>query len=283
MRQARTILDVILYSNLFLSVCATGLAWETYILNQLPISLRLGGIIFFGTMFVYNADSLLPYKFNQEVLPTPRTIWVQNNRLVLMSMAIASTLCALMLYWTAAFSLNFWFLLHLMVVAGLYSVPFIPDREKYLPLRDIPLLKVFLIAYVWSAITVQLPLMEAGMDMFSPASLVLFLRRFLFLFALTLVFDIRDVQKDTLTGTVTFPVKWGVLKTKRLALLALLLFALLLPSGFTPQMSLALGLAGLGAAVVVWKAHENRSRYYFLILTDGMMLVHVLLVWWLVR
>ncbi|MCP6134472.1 hypothetical protein NL393_35375, partial [Klebsiella pneumoniae] len=87
--------------------------------------------------------------------------------------AMASILCAFALYYTAAFSLNFWFVLHLVIVAGLYSVPIIPEREKYIPLRDIPLLKVFLIAYVWSAITVQLPLMEAGLDIFSLNSFTL--------------------------------------------------------------------------------------------------------------
>ncbi|MBA9076198.1 MULTISPECIES: UbiA family prenyltransferase [Rufibacter] len=279
MRFALNTLNFILYSNVFISVCATGLVWETYLLNQMPISLRMGGIVFFATLFVYNIDSLLPYKFNQDVPLTPRTEWIQSNRLVLMSVALASALCTFTLYWTSLFDLNFWFLLHLVVVAGLYSVPVIPDRENYIPLRDIPLLKVFLIAYVWSAITVQLPLMEAGQDLFSTNSLVLFARRFLFIFALTLVFDIRDVQKDALTGTVTFPVKFGIEQTKRLALLSLFLFALLLPAGLSVPERLALGLSGVGAALVVWYAHETRSPYYFLILADGMMLVQFLLVW----
>jgi len=279
MRPALHLLNFILYSNLFISGCAAGLALETYMLSGIPISLRLGGIIFFGTLFMYNVDGLLPYKFNQDEVLTERTRWIKENKLLLQTIAMGSLLITLTLYYTALFELNFWFILHLVVVAGLYSVPFIPDREKNIPLRDVPLLKVFLIAYVWSAITVQLPLMEAGYDLFAPSSLVLFLRRFLFLFALTLVFDIRDVDKDARLNTITFPVKWGVEKTKRLALLMLLLFAVLLPVGVPLLIQLALGLAALGAAAVVWKAHENRSQYYYLVLTDGMMLVQVALVW----
>ncbi|MFB9863246.1 UbiA family prenyltransferase [Rufibacter immobilis] len=273
------ILNFILYSNIFISICAAVLVWETYMLSGIPISLRLGGIVFFATLFVYNADSLLPYKFNQEVAVSPRTQWIRNNRLELIFIAIGSAMCVIYLYWTALFDLSFWFLLHLIVVAGLYSIAVVPEGDRYIPLRDIPFLKVFLIAYVWSAVTVQLPLMEVDRDLFSGNNLILFVRRFLFIFSLTLVFDIRDVHKDKLTNTVTFPTKWGVQKTKWLALFTLFLFAILLPSGTAPHMRLALGLAGVGAATVVWYAHEYRSQYYFLILADGMMLMQFLLVW----
>ncbi|RNI32533.1 hypothetical protein EFA69_04230 [Rufibacter immobilis] len=273
------ILNFILYSNIFISICAAVLVWETYMLSGIPISLRLGGIVFFATLFVYNADSLLPYKFNQEVAVSPRTQWIRNNRLELIFIAIGSAMCVIYLYWTALFDLSFWFLLHLIVVAGLYSIAVVPEGDRYIPLRDIPFLKVFLIAYVWSAVTVQLPLMEVDRDLFSGNNLILFVRRFLFIFSLTLVFDIRDVHKDKLTNTVTFPTKWGVKNTKWLALFTLVLFAILLPSGTAPHMRLALGLAGVGAATVVWYAHEYRSQYYFLILADGMMLMQFLLVW----
>lgn len=279
MRLAQNILKFILYSNLFIAVCAAGLAFETYLLSDIKISLRMGGIIFFGTLLVYSVDGLLPYKFNQDELLTERTKWVRQNRLLLQFIALASILCALTLYYTALFELNFWFILHLLVVAGLYSVPFIPEQDRYIPLRDIPLLKVFLIAYAWSAITVQLPQMEAGRDLFTPENLMLFLRRFLFIFALTLVFDIRDLTKDRLTGTITFPVKWGVEKTKRLALVLLLLFILSSPVGATVWQTIALVLSGIGAAWVIRKAQEGRSQYFFLVAADGMMLVQVLLVW----
>ncbi|WP_192822913.1 hypothetical protein [Rufibacter sp. LB8] len=281
MRVALNFLDAILFSNFFISVCAVALAWETYLLKDMPISLRLGGIIFFATLFIYNVDSLLPYKFNQDVPATPRIAWVQRNRLVLITLCLISVLCTLYLYYTALFELNFWFLLHLVVVAGLYSIPVVPERERFIPLRDIPLLKVFLIAYVWTAVTVQLPQMEAGSNIFSADSMVLFARRFLFIFALTLTFDIRDLYKDKLTGTLTFPGKWGVPTTKYLALLALLLYAILLPGSVDTNVRLALGLAALSAGLVIWFAHEYRSRYYFLILADGMMLLQFLLVWWL--
>ncbi|WP_210462137.1 UbiA family prenyltransferase [Rufibacter roseolus] len=277
----RKILDFILYSNIFVSLCAAALVWETYLLSGIPISLRLSGMVFFATLFVYNADGLVPYKFNQNVPLSTRTKWVRKNRLELIFISVASALCVVYLYWTAIFELNFWFLLHLFVVAGLYSVPVVPEGEGYIPLRDIPFLKVFLIAYVWSAITVQLPLMEMGRDLFSGNSFILFLRRFLFLFSLTLVFDIRDVHKDKLTQTVTFPTRFGVQNTKRLALFMLLLFAVLVPAGTAPFMRVALGLAGVGAGLVVWYAHEYRSQYYFMVLADGMMLVQFMLVWFL--
>ena len=151
---------------------------------------------------------------------------------------------------------------------------------RWRALRDLPLLKVFLIAYVWAAITVWIPALYLGKALASPLVMVLFARRFCFILALAFVFDIRDYTKDRLMGTLTFPGVFGVRATKIVALITLGAAAVLMPWGATLPHLLAQLLPLAMAAPIIWYAHENRPDYYFALLTDGVLIAQFLLVYW---
>ncbi|WP_133274273.1 UbiA prenyltransferase family protein [Hymenobacter radiodurans] len=172
------------------------------------------------------------------------------------------------------------FLAHLAAISLLYSLPVVRIRGRWRALRDLPLLKVFLIAYVWAAVTVWIPALYLHKTLTAPVVLVLFARRFFFILALAFVFDIRDYTKDLLSGTHTFPGLFGVKATKLLALLALAVAGVLIPQGVTPLYLLVLTIPIALAAVIVWYADEMRPDYYFAVLADGVMLVQFLAVYW---
>src|SRR5207253_1891070 len=175
---------------------------------------------------------------------------------------------------------HIWFIAHLVAISVLYSSRIIPQKNgTYMPLRNVPLVKVFLIAYVWSCVTVILPLLTVSIPILSTETVFLLLRRFFFLFALTLLFDIRDFEKDRITSTLTFPGLVGVRFTKILSLVLLLIFAGLTWFTESGLMLFSLELSAVIAAMVVWFSHEKRNDYYFLILADGMMLLQFLLVY----
>jgi 4-hydroxybenzoate polyprenyltransferase len=109
---------------------------------------------------------------------------------------------------------------------------------------------------------------------------VLFARRFFFILALALVFDIRDYTKDILSGTRTFPGLFGIKATKILALLALAVAGILIPQGVTHVYLLVLTVPTALAALIVWYADETRPDYYFALLADGIMVVQFLAVYW---
>ena len=208
-----------------------------------------------------------------------RKKWLLGHRKFLLAVVIFSGAAALGLFLYLFPKIPLGFILPVFLVSILYSLPVIPYGGKRIPLRDVPFLKVFLVALVWSALTVALPLLVSGESLSSSYNLLLLLRRFLFIFALTLLFDIRDSRKDRLAGTVTFPGRFGSVFTKALSGAALLVFTILVFISETGSVLPALALSAVAAGLVVYYAEEDRSDYYFAVLADGMMLLQFLAVW----
>ena len=83
-------------------------------------------------------------------------------------------------------------------------------------------LKLFLITITWSVATVLLPLKNTEIS-FSNEVWLIFTQRFLFLFAVTIPFDIRDVDFDN-PDIKTIPQTLGIQKSKIIGVIALFLF-----------------------------------------------------------
>ena len=270
----------LLYSSVFISCCAFSLTVETYLLAGLPVSLPMAVFAFLATLFTYNLSSV------QSVLRYPRqatysqsAYWSQRNRKLLATVGMASIAAAAGVYLYFGLRINFWLMLHLALISIGYTVPIVYKSKKVKPLRSVPLLKVFLIAYVWAAVTALFPLMHAGMALGDSTALWFFLRRFLFILALALLFDIRDYAYDRTTNTLTFPGWIGVRNTKLLSLGLLLLYVLLLVNTQHGAVLWALVSGSVAAAVVVSLSSENKPRVYYALLADGAMLLHAGLVY----
>ncbi|MCB2409377.1 UbiA family prenyltransferase [Hymenobacter lucidus] len=274
--------DAVLYSSTLVAVAATCLTWATFLFWRVHIPGRLAGLIFAATLFLYNIDSVLPYKFRQQAVLSGRKLWMMQHRRELFALALVALAVATLLFWLDGWRHLMLFLGHLAAISLLYSFPVAKIHGRWRALRDFPLLKVFLIAYVWAAITVWVPALYLGKALTAPVVLLLFGRRFFFILALAFVFDIRDYTKDRLSGTRTFPGIFGVKAAKALALLCLLVSALLIPAGITPVHLLVLTIPIVLTGLIVWFADETRPDYYFALLADGVMVVQFLAVYWVV-
>ncbi|GAB3541822.1 hypothetical protein GCM10027443_41680 [Pontibacter brevis] len=270
----------LLYSHVFISFCAYSLTIETYLLANVPMSLPLAAFVFLATLFTYNLSSV------QSVLryPQPKggrqgASWSQRNKMLLAGVGLASIVAAAAVYISFDLDINIWFLLHLALISIGYTVPVRHKAKVVKPLRSVPLLKVFLIAYVWAAVTVLVPLMDAGVQMWETEALWLFLRRFLFILALALLFDIRDYNYDRTTNTLTFPGWIGVQNTRLFSLGLLLLYVLLLLNTESGLVLWALIGSAVGAAMVISLSSERKPRIYYAVLADGAMLLHAGLVY----
>ncbi|OUJ73755.1 UbiA prenyltransferase family protein [Hymenobacter crusticola] len=264
--------DAVLYSSAWLSAAAVGLMWATFLFWRADVPPRLAIMIFTATLFLYNIDSVLPYKYGQRLVLSERKLWMIHHRRELFLLALGSLAIAGVLFWLDGWQHLLGFLGHLTAISLLYSLPVIRIGGRWRALRDFPLLKVFLIAYVWAAVTVWIPAFYLNKPLLSPVVLVLFSRRFLFILALAFVFDIRDYTKDRLTGTRTFPGVFGVRATKVVALVALVLSNFLIPQGAAFQHVFMLSLPTLLAGSIIWFADETRPDYYFALLADGVLL-----------
>lgn len=206
----------LIHSKVYISLAAVMLILETQILlGQQPKFYPYVFLIFFATFFEYNFHCITVFLFKSGRLNTSRDIWVQQNQNVFYSLlcifgsglliSLGFAQGKILLSMVPAFLLT-WF----------YSAPFEWPEFGFLKLRNIPFLKIFIISAVWSAITVIIPVIHADKNGILE-TLLLFAERFLFIFAITIPFDIRDMQADAQGGLRTIPLYLGAKKSVLLA------------------------------------------------------------------
>lgn len=277
----RRLLDAILYSSIWLAAAAGWLTAGT--LHQWGFQLREGGVAghlpwlaFTATLLVYNLDAATPYKHGKPAGTSARKQWQHRHRRLLLALAAGSLAVSAWFFVADGWWHHLVLLSHLAALALLYSVPLGNWKGRKRALREIPFLKVWLIAYVWAAVTVGLP----ALALLQPFGQVwpLLAQRLLLVFALALVFDIRDFSRDRAEGLRTFPTVLGVVGTRWVGIAALgLSVALGLYRGES-MLTLLVPASCAGAAIL--GAAETRGDYYFALFTDGMLLVRAAMYWY---
>ncbi len=202
-----------IFSNLHVSVAAFCLTKLTLLMYHIDEN-KIPFFVFFATFISYNFIRF----YNIDNIKSVTSVWIKSHKSLLISLNFISVLFLLKL----TFDLNpksYILMIPLILGTFFYSVPFLFLRKN---LRDITGLKLFLITIIWSAVTVLLPLNNAEISFSSDVWLV-FLQRFLFLFAITIPFDIRDIDFDD-PKIKTLPQVVGVKNSKFLGSAALLLF-----------------------------------------------------------
>lgn len=134
-----------------------------------------------------------------------------------------------------------------------------------------------MIAAVWGVSTVLLVIIQSA-EIFSVWGVSLLLtERILFVFSITIPFDIRDMESDRLAGLKTIPLAFGIKRSMQLADLALLLFMLISVLHYiqSPQAYLLPALL-LSAGITYFAFHYRKLhelKYYHYAILDGTMLV----------
>lgn len=229
-------------------------------------------LVLAATLLVYNLDAALPFKHREPAGTSARKAWQQRHRLVLAGLAAGAAVVAGYFFLADGWWRYLGLLVPLAALALLYSWPLWRWRGQRRALREVPLLKGFLIAAVWTAVTVGLPCLLLQRPTREFAGLAV--QRFCLVMVIAIVFDIRDYGRDRLAGTRTFPGVLGVARAKRLALLFL---ATSVAVGLARQApALAVLLPALLTAGVVLSAEERKSDYFYALLTDGLLLVQAL-------
>jgi 4-hydroxybenzoate polyprenyltransferase len=266
------LLDALLYSSVWLAAAAAAHTAAT--LRQWP---GLGGtaglhvvvLVFAATLLTYNLDAALPFKHGQPPGASGRKAWQQRHRPAMLALAGAAALGGAYLLLADGWVHFLPILLPLAALAIGYSWPLLPWRGRWRAIREVPLLKVFLIAGVWAAVTGGLPALALHQPLAAVQGLLA--QRFCLVVALAIVFDIRDYGRDGQAGLRTFPTQLGVSGAKAVAL-GFLAGAVTLGLGRGASPLAVLLPSGLAAAVIL-AAQETRGDYFFALLTDGVLLV----------
>ena len=133
-------------------------------------------------------------------------------------------------------------------------------------LRKIPFSKIFVISFVWTISTMLLLVLENNILITQNVVLHL-VSRFLFVFAITIPFDIRDLKYDT-QNLQTIPLFFGTKKARFMAVISVFICAIIailqyFENTVISSNLLALILLYFVASIFIVKSDENKSEMYF--------------------
>lgn len=274
-----SILDFLLFSNLFIAFCAVAQGLVTYYLLKLPADKSVLSFVFFSTLLVYNLSMLLSKPKDPQKSPFKRVRWIFSHHRLIISITLIAGLCVIpvaLLYLSFQAKLLMSFV---GIIALAYNLPFLTINQKKIGLRNLPGIKLFLIALVWSVSCVLLPIVELenkyGISVSLSETLLLVAKRFLFICAITIPFDIRDLFQDKLYELKTIPVMLGEKKAWIFcqALLGAYLILLVL---FTKAINLEVIGIALTIFITGWlifKSNLKKNEYYYFFYLDGTMLL----------
>jgi 1,4-dihydroxy-2-naphthoate octaprenyltransferase len=141
----------------------------------------------------------------------------------------------------------------------MYALPVLPQARK---LRNLGILKILLVGFVWGGTTVILPYLAVE-DQLPWDVHVEALQRLVLVLVLMLPFEIRDLAYDD-PSLRTIPQRYGVKVTRNIGIIASLIFFVL--TYFKDHYGLPelLGKAILTISLVVllWKTRKEQGRYF---------------------
>lgn len=160
-----------------------------------------------------------------------------------------------------------------------YSIPIIPGVARR-RLREYGWFKIVSLAGVWTLATTLLPAQYH--QVYSTAMYMAILPRFLFMFALCLLFDIRDIRTDVNNSIDTLPARLGLHRSYQLVYFLLAAWVILSVTSYqatlyTPALTATIITACATLPVILYLRKTKSTRAY-LFLGDGMMLLYGLLV-----
>ncbi len=222
MRFFKKILDFYIFSNIHVALAGFSLTKIT--LLKFGINTNLTSIFVALSVIVsYNFIRFFEIK-------TDRLHWFKNwffeHKNKLLFLAVLSIILLGYITFFSNFNLNsVIILIPFSFMTFFYVVPLFKIGKIEISFRNFPAIKIFSIVIAWAGITVFFPLYEAGYQ-FNSNVYIEFVQRLLFLIAVILPFDIRDVNVDPKL-LKTIPQLLGVSTSKKVGYALLLIFVIL--------------------------------------------------------
>ena len=259
-------------------------------LSQLNKELTIGDLhllvfVFFSTLLVYNLNLIEGMKgLKVSVFRSVRHNWIIKHEKFIWAFAVLSFIISVAEL-TALKKDTLIFLLVPGIVALGYAVPIKLPGMKTIRLRELPFVKIFLVAWVWATFTVGLPLVQQSgiTELFQLKNFLLFFSRTAFIFSITIPFDIRDMAYDSDKHVATVPSYFGIQKSKMIALFCILLFATItfirFQLGFCSAGELlALVFSAVITSVLIVLINKERNELFYSFWMDGMMVIQWVIV-----
>ncbi|OUR99380.1 hypothetical protein A9Q86_12480 [Flavobacteriales bacterium 33_180_T64] len=257
MRVLKTILDFYINSSIHVALAVYALSWVTLLQLDIAYDKNVLYFIFFSSVTGYNFIKYFGLaKFHHRSLAN----WLK-------AIQIFSLMCFIVLCYYAL-QLNMKTLLYVGafgLATFLYAIPIVPKKiflDKHQNLRSISGLKIYIIALIWTGVTVFLPVINNAYDI-TDDIIIIAVQRFLFILVLMLPFEIRDLSYDSLR-LATIPQKIGIKKTKIVGFLLLFAFFLLdyFKDGINSKDVMITIVITTISVLFLMFSKENQNKYY---------------------
>jgi hypothetical protein len=257
MRVFKSFLDFYINSSIHVALASFALSWITLIQFDISYDKNILFFIFFASITGYNFVKYFGLvKFHHRGLAQ----WLKTIQ-------IFSVFCFIAMGYYA-YRLELKTLIYIAafgVITFLYAVPIIPKKiflDEQKNLRSISGLKVYVIAVIWTGVTVFLPLLNTDYNITSDV-LITAMQRFIFVLVLMLPFEIRDLNYDSLK-LATIPQKIGIRNTKILGLLLILVFCFLdyLKNDLNSSLLLSSALIAILMFIFLVCSKQHQNKYY---------------------
>jgi len=225
-----------------------------------------------ATLLLYSLHRIIGIRKSHSYANQGRFAIIINYRSHLIIYSIISGLYCLYAFYTFDWTRRL--LLFIPAIISLsYSLPIFLGGRR---LRDFHWIKIFLVAICWAVITCTIPYIESGK--FEIFSIVLYtLERALFIFAITIPFDIRDRDIDRHSNVDTLATAYSDKQIKSVALLALITSAALSLYLHYRFAAVASVITYIISSILVVRADEKKSDYYYTGWVDGVMILPIVL------
>lgn len=279
------------FSNYFYGICAVALSIEASLQQRIPLNSFSFYFFIFAVTALYYTKAYITER--RTAKGNPRSDWYWENRRFVISSQLLLTLVmifyiGILLFYHFDFILQLplihWALMLVFpVVAALYY-GINHRRFSRFNLRKIGWLKPFIIGFVWAGLVNIYPMVFYNIEhelTYVPnwIGVLLFIKNFMFVTVLCIMFDIKDYAADHNHQLKTFVVKAGLRKTIFLILIPLSLLGLTsfvifaLARHFNAFRILMNVIPFLLLIGVAYSMHRRKSIFYYLIVIDGLMLV----------
>ncbi len=207
----RAIIYLLVYSSLYLSLASVAMVWISCVLQGLAFDPIVAAIAMLVTFSIYNLNRKTD-ESEDAINHAERYAFTKKYGKYLFHSAIVAYGIALLLSVFQGFD-------SLLITAipliggGVYSIPLLPTRTGLIRLKEIPVMKSLIVAVAWAVPPALLPICHADLHA-DLSTAVVGVFYFSLVFINTVVFDMRDVEGDAISGVRTIPVILGMRTTK---------------------------------------------------------------------
>lgn len=272
MQVLKQLFNFYINSSIHVALAVVSLTWITLAEYGISQDWFLLFFVFFASVSGYNFVKYYSMaKFHRKSLAN----WLKAIQVFSFLSFMAMCYCAFKLKLNSLI-----FISGLGLLTFFYAMPFLPKNkfcDGSMTLRNIGGLKVYMIALVWTGVTVFLPLVNNGYAINADVLLTA-LQRFIFIIILMLSFEIRDLRYDSST-LATIPQKLGVKQTKLFGVLLMGLFCFLeyFKNELNPNYALVLVMVLIITVILLLFSKIEQGKYYSSFWVEGLPILWALL------